>query len=57
MERRWPQGVHRLRWQALPEVCDELDFGRLAKRRLLTVARENITPVPGYTVLRPWRRR
>jgi len=32
-------------------------LGRLAKRNLLTVARESITPVPIYTVLRPWRRR
>jgi CRP-like cAMP-binding protein len=31
-------------------------LGRLAKRRLLTVARESITAVPVYTVLRPWRR-
>jgi Helix-turn-helix domain len=30
--------------------------GRLAKRTLLTVARESITAVPVYTVLRPWRR-
>ena len=32
-------------------------LGRLAKRKLLTVARENITAVPVYTVLRPWRQR
>jgi hypothetical protein len=31
-------------------------LGRLAKRTLLTVARESITAVPVYTVLRPWRR-
>lgn len=31
-------------------------IGRLGKRRLLTVARERITAVPVYTVLRPWRR-
>jgi hypothetical protein len=31
-------------------------LGRLAKRKLLTVARERITAVPVYTVLRPWRR-
>jgi len=31
-------------------------LGRLAKRRLLTVARESITAVPVYTVQRPWRR-
>jgi CRP-like cAMP-binding protein len=31
-------------------------LGRLAKRRLLTVARGSITAVPVYTVLRPWRR-
>ena len=31
-------------------------LGRLAKRKLLTVARESITAVPVYTVLRPWRR-
>ena len=28
----------------------------LVKRRLLGVARESITAVPVYTVLRPWRR-
>ena len=32
-------------------------LGRLAKRRLLTVAREHIAAVPVYTVLRAWRRR
>ena len=32
-------------------------LGRLAKRRLLTVAREHITAIPVYTVLRPWRQR
>jgi DNA-binding GntR family transcriptional regulator len=31
-------------------------LGWLAKRRLITVARESITAVPVYTVLRPWRR-
>ena len=31
-------------------------LGRLAKRKLLSVARESITAVPVYTVLRPWRR-
>jgi DNA-binding GntR family transcriptional regulator len=31
-------------------------LGRLATRRLLTVARERITAVPVYTVQRPWRR-
>jgi DNA-binding GntR family transcriptional regulator len=31
-------------------------LGRLATRKLLTVARESITAVPVYTVLRPWRR-
>jgi hypothetical protein len=31
-------------------------LGRLATRRLLTVARASITAVPVYTVLRPWRR-
>lgn len=28
----------------------------LAKRRLISVARQSITAVPVYTVLRPWRR-
>jgi len=28
----------------------------LAKRKLIAVARERITAVPVYTVLRPWRR-
>lgn len=32
-------------------------LGRLAKRRLLSVARAGITAVPVYTVLRPWRER
>jgi hypothetical protein len=31
-------------------------LGWLAKRKLLAVAREHITAVPVYTVLRPWRR-
>jgi len=31
-------------------------LGRLAKRKLLSVARAGITAVPVYTVLRPWRR-
>jgi len=31
-------------------------LGRLATRKLLTVARASITAVPVYTVLRPWRR-
>jgi hypothetical protein len=31
-------------------------LGWLAKRKLLTVARESITAVPVYSVLRPWRR-
>jgi hypothetical protein len=32
-------------------------LSRLAKRKLLSVARANITAVPVYTVLRPWRDR
>ncbi len=28
----------------------------LSKRKLITVARQSITAVPVYTVLRPWRR-
>ena len=31
-------------------------LGKLAKRKLIEVARESITAVPVYTVLRPWRR-
>jgi len=31
-------------------------LSRLAKRKLLSVARESITAIPIYTVLRPWRR-
>ena len=31
-------------------------LGRLAKRKLIAVARASITAVPIYTVLRPWRR-
>jgi hypothetical protein len=31
-------------------------LSRLAKRKLLTVARESMTAVPIYSVLRPWRR-
>jgi hypothetical protein len=31
-------------------------LARLAKRKLLSVARESITAIPVYTVLRPWRR-
>lgn len=35
-------------------VQDALSW--LAKRKLIRVARESITAVPVYTVLRPWRR-
>jgi Bacteriophage replication protein O len=28
----------------------------LAKRKLIAVARESITAIPVYTVMRPWRR-
>jgi hypothetical protein len=31
-------------------------LGRLGKRKLISVARESITAIPVYTVLRPWRR-
>jgi hypothetical protein len=31
-------------------------LARLAKRKLLSVARDSITAIPVYTVLRPWRR-
>jgi len=31
-------------------------LSRLAKRKLLSVARDSITAIPVYTVLRPWRR-
>lgn len=31
-------------------------LGWLTKRRLVGIARESITAVPVYTVLRPWRR-
>ena len=31
-------------------------LGWLLKRRLIGIARERITAVPVYTVLRPWRR-
>jgi hypothetical protein len=31
-------------------------LGWLVKRRLIGVARESITAVPVYTVLRPWKR-
>lgn len=31
-------------------------LGQLSKRKLIEVARESITAVPVYTVLRPWRR-
>jgi DNA-binding MarR family transcriptional regulator len=31
-------------------------LGRLSRRKLITVARESITAVPVYTVLRPWKR-
>lgn len=30
-------------------------LGWLAKRRLISIARESITAVPVYTVMRPWR--
>ena len=32
-------------------------LGRLAARKLVTVARASITAIPVYTVLRPWRDR
>jgi len=31
-------------------------LGWLARRRLIEVARANVTAVPVYTVMRPWRR-
>jgi hypothetical protein len=31
-------------------------LGHLGRRKLIAVARESITAVPVYTVLRPWRR-
>ena len=31
-------------------------LGHLGRRKLIEVARESITAVPVYTVLRPWRR-
>jgi len=31
-------------------------LGWLVRRRLIAIARESITAIPEYTVLRPWRR-
>jgi len=31
-------------------------LGWLVKRKLIAVARESITAIPVYTVMRPWRR-
>ena len=31
-------------------------IGHLQGRRLLSIERESVTAVPGYTVLRPWAR-
>jgi hypothetical protein len=31
-------------------------LGQLSKRKFVAVARESITAVPVYTVMRPWRR-
>ena len=31
-------------------------LGTLARRKLVSIARESITAVPAYTVLRPWHR-
>jgi CRP-like cAMP-binding protein len=31
-------------------------LGTLVRRKLVSLARENITAVPAYTVLRPWHR-
>jgi len=31
-------------------------IGWLVKRKLIAVARESITAIPVYTVMRPWRR-
>jgi hypothetical protein len=31
-------------------------LGRLSKRKLLAAARDSMTAVPVYTVLRPWKR-
>jgi hypothetical protein len=31
-------------------------LGHLGRRKLIAVARESITAVPVYTVMRPWRR-
>jgi DNA-binding GntR family transcriptional regulator len=50
---------------ALSDIAEEVGLskravqealGRLSKRRLIAVAREGITAVPVYSVLRPWRR-
>jgi hypothetical protein len=37
-------------------LTDIAEATGLSKRKLLTVARDSITAVPVYTVLRPWRR-
>ncbi len=31
-------------------------LGSLQKRKLLSISRENITAIPWYTVLRPWKK-
>ena len=31
-------------------------LGSLQKRKLLSITRENITAIPWYTVLRPWKK-
>jgi hypothetical protein len=50
---------------ALRDIADETGLAKrsvqsaiswLAKRRLIAVARESITAIPVYTVMRPWKR-
>ena len=50
---------------ALQDIAEQTGFSKrsvqsaiswLAKRKLIGVARESITAIPVYTVMRPWRR-
>jgi DNA-binding GntR family transcriptional regulator len=63
---RMTHGQGRTRVQiALTDIAENIGLSKrsvqdalssLHKRKLLSIERENLTAIPRYTVLRPWRR-
>lgn len=63
---RMTHGKERQRVQiALTDIAEHIGIskrsvqdalGSLQKRKLLSITRENITAIPWYTVLRPWKK-